>query len=144
MKLTCPVSICQADNDFNAEVCKRCGLPLRGFAKMSIYPAHLFNKGLSEARANRITHARDLFAAVVYWCPMDCEAHNALAMTCFALEDYIEAQCQWEMVLKQSPANTLAAQGLAAIDSEKKLEEKGKGVSRKNKKNKKNKRNRNK
>jgi hypothetical protein len=123
VRLTCPAGMCRTDNDVHAEACERCGLPLRGLARLSIYPAHLFNMGLSAARGNQMACARDLFAAVVYWCPMDYEARNALAMACFALGDETEARHHWETVLRQLPANTLAARGLEAIESAKKSRE---------------------
>lgn len=122
-RLICPAGMCRTDNDVHAEACEKCGLPLRGLARLSIYPAYLFNMGLSAVRANQMACARDLFAAVVHWCPMDYEARNALAMACFALGDEIEARHHWETVLRQSPANTLAARGLEAIESAKKSRE---------------------
>jgi hypothetical protein len=122
-RLTCPASTCRTDNDVRAEVCERCRLPLSGFARLYLFPAHLFNMGLSAAQSNQMAYARDLFAAVVYWCPLDYEARNALALACFTLGDAIEARKHWEAVLKQSPSNTLAARGLVAIEGEKKSHE---------------------
>jgi len=117
LKLTCPSATCQAENDFNAEVCRRCGLPLLAFGRLSVYPAVLFNMGLSKAQENQMAYARDLFAAVVYWCPKDVEARNALAMACFALGDHRMARSHWASVLKQSPVDSVALRGLAAIES---------------------------
>jgi hypothetical protein len=82
------------------------------------YPDRLFNVGLAKVREGAIEQARDLFAAVVYWCPKDTEARNALAMACFALHDLIEAQRQWKMVLEQSPTDGLALQGLQRIETQ--------------------------
>ena len=115
MRLTCPVATCRTDNDVQAEVCVHCGTPLRAYTRLSTYPAHLFNQGLSEARKGKTAHARDLFAAVVYWCPMDLEARNALAMACYISGDSAEARRQWEMVLSRSPTDPLATGGLAAL-----------------------------
>src|SRR5947209_14725003 len=117
MRLTCPGGTCRADNDAQAEVCVRCGTPLRGYARLSTYPAHLFNLGLSAAREGQVARARDLFAAVVYWCPMDLEARNALAMASYALGDATEARHHWETVLARFPADALATRGLAELAS---------------------------
>lgn len=117
MKLICPASACRAGNHAQAEVCERCGTPLRGYARLSTYPARLFNLGLSAARAGKVARARDFFAAVVHWCPMDLEARNALAMACFALGDETEARHHWEMILERSPVDALVMQGLAALES---------------------------
>lgn len=116
MKLTCPQRSCRAENDARNEVCVNCQTPLQGYALLATYPDLLFNRGLSLARANHLTQARDLFAAVVYWCPNDVEARNALAMACFALGDRSQAQRQWERVLKDSPADALAKQGIGALE----------------------------
>lgn len=115
MRLTCPGSTCQADNDVYRETCVQCGLPLYGYVRLSIYPALLFNQGLSAAREGQFRRARDLFAALVYWCPVDLEARNALAMACYALGDSEDARHQWETVLAQVPTDALATQGLAAL-----------------------------
>lgn len=122
-RLTCPAGMCRTENDVRAEVCERCGLPLRELSRLSIYPAHLFNEGLSAARKNQMECARDLFAAVVHWCPMDHEARNALAMACFALGDETEACHHWETVLEQSPANAVSVRGFEAIERAKKSRE---------------------
>jgi tetratricopeptide (TPR) repeat protein len=116
-QLTCPLGTCQSANVSNAEFCERCGLPLQAFARVSAFPSILFNMGLSKAKEKQISEARDLFAAVVYWCPKDVEARNAFAMACFVMEDYNKALNQWEIILKQSPSNILAKRGLLAIDS---------------------------
>ena len=118
MGLTCPANLCRADNDIQAEVCVRCGTPLHGYARLSAYPALLFNQGLSAARTGNMAQARDAFAAVVYWCPLDQEARNALALACFALGDQTQARSHWERVLTRSPENEVATQGLAALASE--------------------------
>src|ERR1019366_6119629 len=115
MKLTCPVNKCRADNNMQAEVCIRCGTPLHGYARLSAYQAQLFNQGLLEAQKGQFARARYLFAAVVYWCPTDIEARNALAMACYALNDLAEACHQWKTVLERSPTDRLATQSLAAL-----------------------------
>src|SRR5260370_27484726 len=115
MKITCPESTCRAENDAHASACEQCQTPLRGYAQMLMHPARLFNKGLSKARENKFAQARELFAAVVYWCPMDLEARNALAMACYAQNDPDQARYHWEWILAQSPADTLAKQGLASL-----------------------------
>ncbi len=115
MKLICPVGKCQAENDVQAETCERCGTPLRGYARLSVYPNRLFNRGISSAREGDIRRARDFFSAVICWCPMDSEARNALALACFELKDFKEAQCQWTTVLERKPADTIATKGLLLI-----------------------------
>lgn len=116
MKLTCPAPMCRADNDIQAETCVRCGTPLFSYARLSIHPAQLFNLGLATARQGQYTRARDLFAAVVYWCPMDREARNALAMACFALDDHVEARYHWDKVLELAPTDGLAKRGIEALE----------------------------
>ncbi len=115
MKIICPESKCRLENDALAEVCERCQTPLQAYVQLLVHPARLFNKGLAMARENQYAQARDLFAAIVHWCPMDMEARNALAMACFVLNDLDQAHFHWERILAQSPADTLAKQGLAAI-----------------------------
>jgi|SRR5579859_1128894 len=117
MRIPCPTSTCFAENDVEAEVCGRCGVVLRPYINLLLYPAQLFNQGLQEARAGSFARARDLFAAVVYWCPSDKNARNALAAACFELRDLVEAGRQWEIVLFSSPTDVFARQGLAAIAS---------------------------
>lgn len=117
MKIICPASTCRTDNDPLAEVCGACGTPLRGFAQLSVYPAHLFNQGLSAAREGQMTQARDMLSALVYWCPMDVEARNALAMACLALGDRLSARHHLETVLDRSPTDTVATQGIAMLDA---------------------------
>ncbi len=118
MKITCPESSCRKENDVLAEECVRCGTPLQSYVQLLNYPAQLFNEGLLKARSGELEQARDLFAAVVYWCPKDLEARNALAMACLALYDLLEARRQWELVLAQSPADTLALRGLSQIETQ--------------------------
>lgn len=118
MKITCPESSCRKENDALAEECVRCGTPLQSYVQLLNYPAHLFNEGLLKARNGEIEQARDLFAAVVYWCPKDLEARNALAMACLALRHTLEAGRQWEIVLAQSPTDTLALRGLSQIETQ--------------------------
>lgn len=117
MQITCPAVTCKAPNDVNAGTCVKCGLPLAGSTRLTLYPSRLFNMGLAAAKENRTARARDLFAAVVYWCPMDIEARNALATTCYASGDRAEARVQWEAVLKQSPSDAVAARGLLSLSS---------------------------
>lgn len=117
MLIACPGVTCRAQNDARNEVCVRCKLPLQGYVQLLAHPNNLFNAGLDMARTNRLGEARDMFAAVVYWCPKDVEARKALAMACFALNDRQEARKQWEHVLEQSPDDELAKQGLAALST---------------------------
>lgn len=115
MKLQCPISTCRADNDALNETCIRCGTPVREYFRLLTYPARLFNQGLQDAQAGHMTRARDLFAAVVNWCPRDREARSALGAACFALGDGEEAQRQWETVLRYAPSDAFATQGLAIL-----------------------------
>ena len=115
MRLQCPISSCLADNEWEAEYCIRCGVSLRSYAQFLRYPSLLFNQGLVAARAGQVGRARDCFAAVVYWCPNDLEARDALALACHTLGDVTEAEVQWEAVLARSPSDMLATQGLSAL-----------------------------
>ena len=114
-RLPCPVSTCHADNDVRAETCIACGVSLREYFRLSAYPAQLFNQGLAAARAGRFAQARDLFAAVISWCPTDVTARNAFAAACLELHDLDEARRQWETVVASSPADPLATKGLTII-----------------------------
>lgn len=76
----------------------------------------VYNEGLEYARQGHIKHARTLFAAVVYWCPNDIEARNALALACFTDGDYPQAQQQWNIVLSQSSQDKTALRGVQAIE----------------------------
>lgn len=116
MIVKCPIGNCRADNEPAAEVCVACGTPLRNFVRISAYPARLFNQGLTAARAGYFGEARDLFAAVVHWCPRDLEARNALALACLELSDPGAARRHWEHVRSVDPANSLAAQGLKKLE----------------------------
>jgi Flp pilus assembly protein TadD len=116
MLLTCPASRCRAENEPDAEVCVRCQTPLRSYARLSAYPAALFNRGLAAARAGRLGEARDLFSAVMWWCPLDLDARNAFALACFRQGDRAEARRNWGQVLARSPRNEVALQGLAMLD----------------------------
>jgi tetratricopeptide (TPR) repeat protein len=118
MKLLCPESSCRAENDALARECVGCEMPLQNYIQLLNYPARLFNLGLAKARNGALEQARDLFAAVVYWCPKDLEARNALAMACLALHDLVEAAGQWKIVLAQSPTDPLALRGLREIEAE--------------------------
>ncbi len=116
MKVKCPIGHCRADNEATAEVCVACGTPLRNFVRLSSYPARLFNQGLTAARAGEFGQARELFAAVVHWCPRDLEARNALALACLELSDAGAARRHWEQVRSVDPANPLADRGLTRLD----------------------------
>lgn len=115
MLIVCPEATCRAQNEASNTKCMRCDAPLEAYVQLLTHPNHLFNQGLLMARSNKLGEARDLFAAVVYWCPNDLEARNALALACFALNDYAEAQKQWNLVLAQSRDDKLAKQGVEAV-----------------------------
>lgn len=117
MSIRCPESNCRFENEVSATECVRCNTPLQGYVRLLDHPAHLFNQGLTSARNGEFERARDLFAAVVYWCPKDLEARNALAMACLALHDLLEARRQWEMVLAQVPTDTIAKRGLHQLQT---------------------------
>jgi TolA-binding protein len=115
MKIPCPVSACRAENDIGNIHCVVCGVTLREYVRLYLHTAHLFNAGLSKARSGQLSEARDLFVAVVYWCPGDREARNALASACLAQEDRMEATKQWREVLQRFPSDPLATQGLEQL-----------------------------
>lgn len=115
MAITCPIISCQAANEIDAVSCVHCGVPLSNYTRLVVYPSHLFNQALVAARQGQLSQARDLFAAVVYWCPLDLEARNALAMACYVLHDWPEARRHWEIVKEHAPSNAIALKGLAAI-----------------------------
>ena len=115
-QLTCPITTCRAENDIVAEVCIQCGTPLSAYRKLFMYPTQLFNKGLEVARQGQTKQARDLFAAVVYWCPKDREARNALALACYTLKDFVEARRHWENILTETPQDVIAKQGIKALE----------------------------
>jgi hypothetical protein len=108
----CPFPRCGAENDYDAAECGRCGAPVRSYALLSGYSAHLFNRGLAAAREDRLAEAHGYFAAVVHWCPSDIEARNALALACHALGHSGEARDAWEEVLRRRPGDRLAGLGL--------------------------------
>jgi TolA-binding protein len=112
MKIPCPASACRAENDMSNTHCSMCGVALRQYVRLYLYAGHLFNAGLSKARSGQLQQARDLFAAVVCWCPGDREARNALAAACFSLGDKKEARDQWQEVLRRFPGDPFAVQGL--------------------------------
>lgn len=91
-------------------------MPLRNYARLSGHPARLFNAGLTAARAGDLTAARDLFAAVVHWCPLDWEARNALALASYQLGDLDQARLHWLTVLERQPQDPTATTGLANLD----------------------------
>lgn len=115
LQIICPGIACSTLNDIKAETCVKCGLPLSEFTYLTFYPNKLFNMGLAAAKKNRISEARDLFASVVYWCPQDIEARNALAMTCYTLDDLVTARSHWEKVLEQSHLDSIALKGISSI-----------------------------
>ncbi len=112
----CPITTCRAENDVLSEMCIRCGTPLSAYKKLSVHPAQLFNLGLEAAQQGQIKHARDLFAAIVYWCPKDRDARNALAMACYTLGDFVDARNHWESVLVQTPQDNIALKGITALE----------------------------
>lgn len=69
---------------------------------------------MAAAAAGELAGARELFAAVVHWCPLDAEARNALAMACHQLGDAEAARAHWAAVLARSPRDPMATAGLAA------------------------------
>jgi Flp pilus assembly protein TadD len=95
----------------------RCGAPLQAYAHLLSAAACLFNRGLKAARAGDFRLARDLFASVVYWCPIDMEARNALAAACFAVRDFDAASLHWKVVLTRSPSDAIAMAGVEAVKS---------------------------
>ena len=116
-QLMCPITTCRAENDLVAEVCIQCGTPLNMYRKLSIYPAQLFNQGLEAARQGHVKRARDMFASVIYWCPNDKEAHNALAMACYELKDFKEARLHWQLVLAHTSHDAFALRGMKALET---------------------------
>jgi TolA-binding protein len=115
MKIRCPASACRAENDTSNVHCIQCGIALREYVRLYLYVSHLFNAGLHKAQSGQLWQARDLFAAVVYWCPEDKDARNALATACFSLGDKKEARDQWQEVLQRFPADSFAMQGLERL-----------------------------
>lgn len=115
MTIRCPMPRCGADYEASAEACAGCGSPLWNYARLSAYPAHLFNQGLAAARAGRLGAARELFAAVVHWCPADWEARNALALASFELGDLAAARRHWESVLSRRTNDPQATHGLCRL-----------------------------
>jgi tetratricopeptide (TPR) repeat protein len=103
-------------NDDAAETCRGCGTPLESYARVASHAANLFNQGLAAASERRLKEARDLFAAVVLWCPNDSEARNAYALACFQQGDKAEARRGWEAVLARSSRDELAARGMLLLD----------------------------
>jgi hypothetical protein len=112
VKIPCPASACRAENDMSNTHCIECGIALREYVRLYLYGAHLFNAGLRNAQSGQFHQARDLFAAVVHWCPTDREARNALAAACFSLGDKTGARDHWQEVLRRFPADPFATQGL--------------------------------
>ncbi|QUQ67114.1 hypothetical protein [Kutzneria sp. CA-103260] len=115
MTVRCPLTDCGAENVADAETCVRCGSPLREFARLTAYPDQLFNQGLAAAQAGELAVARELFAAVVHWCPLDAEARNALALTNFQLGDHQAAHTHWAAVLDRCPGDAMAVEGMSRM-----------------------------
>jgi Flp pilus assembly protein TadD len=92
-------------------------VPLRNYVRLAGHPARLFNAGLTAARAGDLTTARDLFAAVVHWCPLDWEARSALALASYQLGDLGQARLHWRKVLDRQPQDPIATAGLANLNS---------------------------
>lgn len=115
MTVRCPLTDCDTENAADADKCVRCATPLRHLARLSAYPDQLFNRGLAAATAGDMGVARELFAAVVHWCPLDLEARNALALANFQLDDHTAARVNWEAVLDRFPDDPLATEGLARL-----------------------------
>lgn len=92
-------------------------MPLRNYVRLAGHPTRLFNAGLTAARAGDLTAARDLFAAVVHWCPLDWEARSALALASFQLGDRDQARRHWRTVLERQPQDPTATAGLANLDA---------------------------
>ena len=113
--MICPSARCRAENDAAADQCRKCGLPLAGLARLHAHPAALFNRGLEAAQGGQFGEARELFAAVVHWCPRDVEARNALALACLRHGDPAAARRHWEDVLARVPGDDLATRGLRAL-----------------------------
>ena len=113
--VVCPVTGCGARNPALADVCVGCLTPLAGFARLSLYPAMLFNQGLRAARNGRRGVARECFAAGVIWAPDDLTVRNAHALACFDAGDLQAARRGWEEVLARAPGERLALRGLAEL-----------------------------
>ncbi len=116
MKRPCPINTCHTDNDLQANVCMCCGISLHEYFRLFVHPAYLFNQGLDAARKGNFALARDLFAAVIYWCPKDWNARNAFAAACLELDDLDEARRQWQLVRDGHPKDICAAQGIAVLE----------------------------
>lgn len=106
MEIICPQSSCRASNHVTATSCSRCGTLLQNYIHLSLYPAQLFNQGLEAAQQGNPNRARDLFAAVVQWCPQDIEARKAFAMACIATKDVETAHEQYQRISEQLPDDT--------------------------------------
>lgn len=117
--LTCPASRCRVGNDDSSETCIGCGTPLESYARVASHAALLFNLGLAAVAEKRMKEARDLFAAVVLWCPNDSEARNAHALACYQLGDKAEARRGWEAVLARSSRDETASRGMLLLDQPK-------------------------
>jgi len=83
---------------------------------MGAHVAQLFNRGLAAAAGQRMNEARDLFAAVVLWCPNDLEARNAYALACYCQSDHAEARRSWNAVLARSSRDETATRGLLLLE----------------------------
>lgn len=117
-RITCPITSCGAENHAASEVCIGCLTPLAAFARLTLYPAALFNRGLVAARAGESRVARECFAAIVLWHPQDVTTRNAHALACLESRDEPAARRAWEQVIERSPRDSLALRGLAALAGE--------------------------
>ena len=115
MTIRCPIARCGAEYAPGAEVCPACDSPLWNYARLAAYQSHLFNQGLTAAKTGHLTLARELFAAIIHWCPTDHEARNALALANFHLGDLPTARHHWELVLSRRPHDPLATHGLDTL-----------------------------
>jgi hypothetical protein len=116
-RIICPVSDCATENEAVAAVCVACLTPLGGYARLSLFPRVLFNRGLQAARNGDSLEARECFAAVVLWHPDDLQSRNAYALACLDSRDLGAAGQAWRNVLARSPADPLATAGLRALGS---------------------------
>jgi len=115
--LTCPNPRCRSESALGSATCDCCGLPLEEVAALRGLHARLFNRGLEAAKAGKLGDARDLFSAVVEWCPHDSEARNALALAAFHLGDREAARRHWSAVAARAATNPMARTGLAVLES---------------------------
>lgn len=92
--------------------CNACGLAWREEEQILLWPR---DGRLPATRAGDLTEARELFAAVVHWCPMDAETRNALALANYQLDEHETARTHWQAVLDRSPGDRFTTEGLARL-----------------------------